>query len=255
MKRGLMKHVLMKRAVLLLPLLFIGQTALADGGGVSPPPVELSNLLPPPPAAGSAAARHDLDVVLATQRARTAADGAAAKADTERSVFRFADVLGPGLQASRLPRTAAFFQRVMLLDKAEVKQAKDYWQHPRPAVVSKQVNPLAPEKPNDWSYPSGHSTFGYSTAVLLANMLPEKRAAIFTRADLYAQHRIVMGAHYPSDVEAGRLAGTVIAAEIMQAPDWKADYDAARAELRQALRLPAAIPPTRTEAETIAAHD
>lgn len=250
-----MKYALLKRAALLLSLLLIGQTALADGGGASPLPAELPNLLPPPPAAGSAAARHDLDVVLATQRARTAADAAAAKADTERSVFRLADALGPGLRAERLPRTAAFFQRVLLLDKAEVKQAKDYWRRPRPAAVSAQVRPLAPEKPDDWSYPSGHSTFGYSTAVLLASMLPEQRAAIFARADLYAQHRIVMGAHYPSDVEAGRLAGTVIAAEIMQAPDWKADYDAARAELRQALQLPAATPPTKAAAETTAAHD
>lgn len=250
-----MKRAPMKRAALLLSLLFIGQTALADGGGASALPVELPNLLPPPPAAGSAAARQDLDAVLAMQRARTAADAAAAKADTERSVFRLADALGPGLQAQRLPRTAAFFQRVLLLDKAEVKQAKDYWRRPRPAAASAQVHPLAAEKPGDWSYPSGHSTFGYSTAVLLASMLPEQRAAIFARADLYARHRIVMGAHYPSDVEAGRLAGTLIAAEIMQASDWKTDYDAARAELRQALQLPAAIPANGAGADAGAAHD
>jgi len=127
---------------------------------------------------------------------------------------------------------------VASLDKAEVKQAKNYWRRPRPAAVSAQVQPLAAEKPDDWSYPSGHSTFGYTAAVLLANMLPEKRAAIFARADIYAQHRIVMGAHFPSDVEAGRLADTVLGGHVLDDPSWQADYAAARAELRKALALP-----------------
>jgi acid phosphatase (class A) len=233
----------MKRYSALLLLLLIGQTALADDdGGTCTAKVELSNLLPPPPAAGSAAAQHDLQVVLDTQQHRTDADMTAAKADTERSVFRFADVLGPGVQPKALPKTAAFFARTADFDKDAVKDAKNFWQRPRPSVVSDQVHPLAKEKANDWSYPSGHATFGYTTAVLLANMLPEKRATIFARADVYAEHRIVMGAHFPSDVDAGHLAGTVIAAEIMEDPSWKPDYEAARLELRHALGLPANPP-------------
>jgi acid phosphatase (class A) len=51
-----------------------------------------------------------------------------------------------------------------------------------------------------------------------------------------------MGAHFPSDVEAGHLAGTVIGAEIMQDPNWRQGYEAARLELRHALGLPANPP-------------
>lgn len=228
----------MKRLALLSLMFLIGQPALADGGSPNHPAVELSNLLPPPPAAGSDAARQDLRAVLAAQRSRTADEQSAAKADMERSVFRFADVLGPSMQAATLPKTAAFFQRVADFEKAEVKDAKLYWRRTRPSVTSDQVHPLSKEKPDDWSYPSGHSTFGYTTAILLANMVPEKRAQIFARADLYAQHRVVMGVHYPSDVEAGRLAGTVIGAELLHQADWQVDYQAARAELRTALQLP-----------------
>jgi acid phosphatase (class A) len=244
----------MKRCALLLSLLLISQTALADGGGIHPSTIELSNLLPPPPAAGSAAAQHDLQVVLDTQKSRTDSDMAAAKADTDRSVFRFADALGLTAQPSALPKTAAFFKRTADLDKQLVKDAKNYWLHPRPAVVSGDVHPLAKEKANDWSYPSGHSTFGYTTAVLLANMVPEKRTAIFERADVYAEHRIVMGAHFPSDIEAGRLAGTVIAAEVMQDPSWQQDYSAARAELRKALGLPAQLPATASDVKSTASQ-
>jgi len=242
----------MKCGALLLSLLFIGQPALADGGGLHPAAIELSNLLPPPPAAGSAAAQHDLQVVLDTQKTRTDIDMAAAKADTDRSVFRFADALGLTAQPSALPKTSAFFTRTAALDKQLVKEAKNYWLHPRPAVISSDVHPLTKEKANDWSYPSGHATFGYTTAVLLASMVPEKRAAIFARADVYGEHRIVMGAHFPSDVEAGRLAGTVIAAEVMQDPSWQQDYIAARAELRKVLGLPAQLPTIASDAKNTA---
>ncbi|WP_426269369.1 acid phosphatase [Dyella kyungheensis] len=234
----------MKRIALLSLMLLIGQPALADGTAPDRASIELSTLLPPPPAAGSAAATQDLQAVLAAQRSRTSAEQSAAKADMERSVFRFADALDLSMRAASLPKTAAFFGRVADFDKAEVKDAKLYWRRARPPVTSDQVHPLSQEKPDDWSYPSGHATFGYTTAILLANMVPEKRAAIFARADLYAQHRVVMGVHFPSDVEAGRLAGTVIGAQLLQQADWQADYQAARTELRAALQLPDSLTQT-----------
>ncbi|MGC1549485.1 MAG: phosphatase PAP2 family protein [Rhodanobacter sp.] len=234
-----------KALVVLLALLLPVATLAADGSGQTTTVVDLAQWLSPPPAAGSPAAQEDLRTVLATQKMRTPADDQAAKADSERSVFRFADVLGTDFQPAALPRTAAFFERVAQLDKDTVKVAKSYWKHPRPSDVSSDVHPLSKEKPNDWSYPSGHATFGYTAAILLVNMLPEKRAEIFERADVYAQHRVVMGVHFPSDVAAGRVAGTVIAARLLADPAWQADFNAARDELRKALALPLNEPGTK----------
>jgi acid phosphatase (class A) len=224
--------------LMLLALLLPSAPALAADGKAKAETTDLTLWLAPPPASGSPAALADLQTVLAVQAARTPAEAEAAKADADRSVFRFADVLGPNLTPATLPRTAAFFTRVAQLDKATVKTAKSYWGHPRPSVISSDVHPLSVEKPDDWSYPSGHATFGYTAAALLAHMLPEKRVALFERADIYAQHRVVMGVHYPSDVEAGRVAGAVIAAQLMDDPAWRADFNAARDELRKALALP-----------------
>ena len=47
--------------------------------------------------------------------------------------------------------------------------------------------------------------------------------------------------HYPSDVEAGKLAGSVLAASLFGSPAFQADYAAAKSELRQALNLPAQL--------------
>jgi len=48
----------------------------------------------------------------------------------------------------------------------------------------------------------------------------------------------VMGVHYPSDVEGGRVAGTLIAAKLVGDPAFRAGLGAVRAELRKALALP-----------------
>ena len=225
----------MRKPILLSLLLAALPTFAADGNG---PAVDLAALLPPPPVAGSMAARHDLQGVLDVQASRTSAEIAAAQADRLHSVFRFADVFGTAFTPAQLPHTAAFFARVVAYDKGEVKAVKAFWRHPRPALVSHAVHPLSQEQPDDWSYPSGHSTLGYTEAVLLANMVPERREAIFARADLYAHRRIEMGVDYPNDMEAGRLAGTVLGGRLLDDPAWQADYAAARAELRKALALP-----------------
>jgi acid phosphatase (class A) len=69
-------------------------------------------------------------------------------------------------------------------------------------------------------------------------MVPEKRAAFFERQIDYAHSRMVVGAHFPSDLEAGRLVGTVAAELLMQNPRFEHDLAAARASLRAELKLP-----------------
>lgn len=54
------------------------------------------------------------------------------------------------------------------------------------------------------SFPSGHTTFGYTTSLLMAMLVPEAYTRQLTRASEYGNSRIVLGAHYPLDIIAGR---------------------------------------------------
>ncbi|MET0257278.1 MAG: phosphatase PAP2 family protein [Methylobacterium sp.] len=54
------------------------------------------------------------------------------------------------------------------------------------------------------SFPSGHTTYGYSESVLLAILVPERYGQMITRAAEYGNNRIVVGAHYAMDVIGGR---------------------------------------------------
>ena len=92
-----------------------------------------------------------------------------------------------------------------------------------------------PQRPSN--YPSGHSTVGTLMGIELSSMLPEKRAEIMARAWEYARNRVVGGIHYPSDIEMGRISGTVIAQTISTHPDFSQEFEAAKAELRAALGL------------------
>jgi acid phosphatase (class A) len=101
------------------------------------------------------------------------------------------------------------------------------------------------------SYPSGHSTFGTVCGILLAEMVPEKRAELFARGRDYGASRLVVGAHFPDDVEAGRTAGTLAAGLMMESARFQRDFLEARTVLRAALGLPAELPdvtPKRDEA-------
>ena len=216
------------------------ESASADSSRyISAAAVDLTALLPPPPAKGSAAARQDLDAVLRAQAARTPDSVAAAKADQLVSVFRFADVLGPAFLGDRLPKTNALFKMAGRDATAIGRQAKDYWQRPRPYRFSDRVTSIL-DVTTGGSYPSGHAMFGCMTAVLLGVMVPEQRTALLERGSAYAQNRVVGGVHYPTDVEAGCTGGKIVAAVLLQSPVFQDDFAAARDETRRALGLPAA---------------
>ena len=224
-----------------LHLLLLQPAAADETRYLAATAVDLTALLPGPPAAGSAPAQQDMDAVLRAQAARTPEAVAAARADAEVSVFRFADVLGPSFTGDRLPMTAALFKAVGKDATKIGRQAKDHWHRPRPYRANDLVKPLV-DVSTDGSYPSGHAMFGCMTAVLLGVMVPEQRAALLERGQAYGYKRVVAGVHYPTDVEAGCASGRIVAAVLLQAPAFQADFTAARNETRRALGL-AADPP------------
>ncbi|MCW3481410.1 phosphatase PAP2 family protein [Neisseriaceae bacterium JH1-16] len=199
--------------------------------------VDLTRLLAPPPANDSPQTQAELQEVLRVQARRTTEMAAAASADQQEDVFRFANVFGAKFKPENLPVATAFFARVAESEGAVVDPAKDRWQRPRPFLLSSDIKPSV-KMSKSGAYPSGHTSLGYLMAVVLGNMVPEKRSEVFARAADYANNRIVGGVHYPSDIQAGRITGTVIAAEMMTRPDFQRDYAAARAEVRQLLGYP-----------------
>ena len=72
--------------------------------------------------------------------------------------------------------------------------------------------------------------------VVLASLIPEKSQAILARASEYAEHRLVCGVHFRSDIVAGQQFGTVLALRLMQNPQFQTQMNLARTELSAAQR-------------------
>lgn len=58
------------------------------------------------------------------------------------------------------------------------------------------------------SFPSGHSTTAFATAIALGALFPKARWPLIVLAIVAASTRVILNAHYPSDV----IAGAVVAA-------------------------------------------
>jgi acid phosphatase (class A) len=229
-----------KRSILFLTIMFVffSTQAFSRGGNfVSREQVNLSMLLAPPPSDDSAKTRAEIAELIEIQKMRTPQEKASAIADADLSVFQLgSDVFGPKFKAENLPLTAKFFDRLSEDGMSIFGSAKSHWHRTRPFNVSSEVKACFDDATSG-SYPSGHSTLGHLQAVILANMVPEKTVQIFERVSQYARNRMVCGVHYRSDIEGGRIAGTVIAAFAMQNPEFKKEFDMVRKEIRKTFGL------------------
>ncbi len=199
--------------------------------------VPLQSLLPPPPAKGSPADIADLRAVLDAQSHASAARKAQALADSKETMdVMFGQILGAKFVLAELPKTSLLFERIGANEDKWVDSAKPAFARPRPWIAHPEV--LAVAKPTkSGSYPSGHATRVVADAIVLAAMVPEKQSQIWARAEDYGTSRVIGGAHYPTDVQAGWLTGTTMAALLFQQPEFRADFEAAKTELRAQLGI------------------
>jgi acid phosphatase (class A) len=240
-------------AAFIAALFLVSATALPESGAAAPAkktlkfltPAEIdpSRLLPPPPADGSELQKKELAEAEHLVANRTADRYARAVWDNEHEdPTAFADVLGPDFDLKKLPATANLFAEVQNEQSVAASMAKVYFHRKFPVAAA-----MADESYRKWScdtdvkkpgdrplrsYPSGHATMGYTFAIVLAELMPEKAQAILARAADYAYSREVCGDHYHSDVEASHALGTAVGILLLNNTALKPDIAAAKAELR-----------------------
>ena len=88
---------------------------------------------------------------------------------------------------------------------------KDYVMRVRPYEVLDGLTILI-EEPADYSFPSGHAMTAFAASVVIFKNRPRRVGVpVLTLAVLISFSRLYVGVHYPSDVIAGALLGTLIA--------------------------------------------
>ncbi|MEB6335542.1 acid phosphatase [Serratia rhizosphaerae] len=175
-------------------------------------------ILPPPPAENTVMFLNDK---AAYETGKTLKDAkrqalAASDADYKNISAAFSAAFGEEISQEKTPALYALLQGV-LQDSHDyaMRTAKDHYMRVRPFVVYKDST-CTPEKDKSMaktgSYPSGHASFGWATALVLAEINPARETEILKRGYDFGQSRVVCGAHWQSDVDNGRLMGAAVVA-------------------------------------------
>ena len=71
-------------------------------------------------------------------------------------------------------------------------------------------------------------------ALVLTELAPERVDALLQRGMAFGQSRVVCNVHWQSDVEAGRLVGAAVVAQLRTRPEFAEQLTAVRAEVAAA---------------------
>ena len=98
---------------------------------------------------------------------------------------------------------------IAVSDQTSAKLLKPVFKRARPSVVVADSHPFFGAR-GSYSFPSVHATNAFAAAMVLDAVFPGARLALFGLAALVGYSRVYVGDHWPSDVLAGMLLGSLI---------------------------------------------
>lgn len=226
---------------------------------------DVTQILEPAPRRGDPRYETDREIFRATRALigsrRWALATNDAKLDTASLLRDYSCAIGITLTPEKAPELVRVLERASVDTARETNEAKAIYRRQRPYTIDQgqicqPVSELYDAKAHrvSYDYPSGHTTRGWTYALILASLFPGRTQQILERGRAYGDSRFICGAHNESAVEAGMLSATATMAVINGKPAYQADLENARAELA-ALRAKASPPRgCAAEANLVAQH-
>ena len=194
--------------------------------------------LPAPPDTSSMLFIDDFQQWIWGKSMRATPRGQRASWESEYSVSRmcqiYSEAMGFTISKEATPAIYRLVSRGQKTAAQAVDRAKARYMRIRPfARMNEHVAGAFDDEEHlrgNGSYPSGHTSLGWTTALILAQMAPEQQDTILRRGWEYGESRVIVGAHWQSDVDAARLAASSCVARLQASPEYRTDLAAARAE-------------------------
>ena len=129
----------------------------------------------------------------------------------------------------KLLTTAIYtIDQMRVAPKAHYKRQRPFERYDEPMLTGEEDNLRG-----EGSYPSGHALRGQTCALVMAQIAPENADTLFYRAHIYAQSRVIAGAHWQSDVDASRNGATIGYCVLQNCPAFIEQMKKAQKEYRK----------------------
>lgn len=204
-------------------------------------PVASLAFLPPPPAPGSAAYARDQEVARDLKRLRGGARWRMAIDDANLTFPHVASAyscaLGTSISPATTPALVRLFDRAQRDMSRANASAKDHYLRRRPFVVRSEETCVPSDEEElraNGSYPSGHAGRGWLWGLIASEVAPDRAPALMARGRAFAESRVVCNVHWRADVIAARDLSATVFGQLHGSDEFRADVEAARAEVKAA---------------------
>ena len=202
------------------------------------------NYLPPPPDSASAHFAYDMSQYFWGKSIRDTERGQMAIEDADCSTSHLMEIYSPymgvTLSATSTPAIYTMMSNALHTGGKGVSRCKNHYQRVRPFQrYGEEV--ATGESLGQTSYPSGHTNRGWLAALLLVEVNPAAQDAILKRGYEFGQSRVIVGAHWQSDVDAGRVVASACFARLHTDSTFLSQMAAAKAEYQVLSKSASAI--------------
>ncbi|HCD1106177.1 TPA: phosphatase PAP2 family protein [Morganella morganii] len=203
--------------------------------------IDSLKLLPPPPEVGSIQFLNDQAMYEKGRMLRNTERGKQAQADADLAAggvtTAFSGAFGYPITEKDSPELYKLLTN-MIEDAGDLatRSAKEHYMRIRPFAFygTETCNTKDQKKlSTNGSYPSGHTSIGWATALVLAEVNPANQDAILERGYQLGQSRVICGYHWQSDVDAARIVGSAAVATLHSDPAFQAQLAKAKQEFAQ----------------------
>ena len=171
--------------------------------------------LPAPPDSVSLRYVNDWNMYLWGKAVRKTARGTQAKNDNAISAAYicrdFSGAMGMQMSKAKTPEIYALVNKVVGDATNAVTTTKEHYMRKPPFTQFKESTMMVSSDASlaqKGSYASAHACVGWAVGLILAEINIDHQDTILHRGYQYGESRVIVGAHYESDVDAGRVLAT-----------------------------------------------
>lgn len=245
-----MKRLTKKLWILVVILTLCGTTTSYAQTEELKPYIELSQLpklleiMPPPPAFDSPEFAYDLvRYGWAKQQQKDSARVVLAIADAEwndhtKIYLQWKDAFGLEINKVNTPEIWKLLETSIATIDPMRKEPKAHYNRLRPFEYFNDSMPSNEEAElsGEGSFPSGHALRGWCISLILAQIAPQRATEIYSRGWDYCNSRVIVSAHWQSDVDVSRTAGSIGYCALQGCPEFIAQMKKAQAEYAEKTR-------------------